>query len=95
MTGRDCQCSTNKDLESLLEEQLLGRYGPMISNDNLRIVLGYPSMEAFRQALSRQTVPVPVFGLANRRGKYALATDVARWLAKQRNAAAAASNPSG
>lgn len=91
MTGCDCQPQSgnaDKGLANLLEQQLLGRYGPVIGNDSLRTVLGYSSMEAFRQALSRQTVPVPIFSLANRRGKYALATDVAHWLAAQRNAVA-------
>jgi hypothetical protein len=32
-------------------------------------------------------VPVPVFSIKNRRGKYALVKDVASWLAQQRNAA--------
>ncbi|TXH04483.1 MAG: hypothetical protein E6R07_07400 [Nevskiaceae bacterium] len=95
MTGCNCQRHAGdaaKGLADLLEQQLLGRYGPVISNDSLRLVLGYSSMEAFRQALSRQTVHVPVFSLANRRGKYALATDVAKWLAEQRNAVAANSD---
>ena len=90
MTGCDCQTRAADDaeaLEQVLEQQLITHYGPMISNDSLRQVLGYSSMDAFRQALARQTVPVPVFGLANRRGKYALALDIAQWMAAQRNAA--------
>jgi len=75
------------DLALVLERGLMEKHGPMIANDALRIALGYPSMEAFRQALVRKTVPVPVFGLENRRGKFALVKDVAHWLAKQRNGA--------
>lgn len=56
----------------------------MIANEDLRIALGYPSMNAFRQALVRKTVPIPVFTLPKRKGKFALVKDVARWLAKQR-----------
>jgi len=70
-----------------LEEELTSRYGPMVSNEDLRIALGYPSKDAFRQALSRKRAPVPVFSLPQRRGKYALTKDVAAWLAAQRNAA--------
>lgn len=70
-----------------LEDELTARYGPMVSNEDLRIALGYPSKEAFRQALSRKRVPVPVFSLPQRRGKYALVKDVAAWLAAQRDAA--------
>lgn len=70
-----------------LEQEIKSRYGLMISNDDLRIALGYSSMEAFRQALSRKTVPVPVFSIPNRRGKFALSKDVAEWLVAQRNTA--------
>ena len=73
-------------LEKAVEEQLLRLHGPMISGDALRSALGYPSMEAFRQALSRKTVPIPVFSIETRRGKFALVKDLAHWLAAQRNA---------
>lgn len=75
-------------LAELLERELMGRYGPLISNEDLRVALGYVSMDAFRQALVRQTMPIPVFPLPNRRGKYALVKDVAGWLSLQREAAA-------
>lgn len=74
-------------LEDLLENDLLRQYGPILTGDALKKSLGYPSMDAFRQALSRGTLPVPVFPLENRRGKFALAKDVAKWLAEQRNKA--------
>jgi hypothetical protein len=76
------------DIANSLEQQLVERYGVMISNENLRQVLGYTSMSAFRQALKRQTVGVPVFGMPNLRGKFALTKDIAEWLAAQREAAA-------
>lgn len=75
------------DLAELLERELMGRYGPLISNDDLRVALGYVSMDAFRQSLARKTIPIPVFPLPNRRGKYALVKDVAIWLSAQREAA--------
>ena len=73
------------DLALTLEQDLLEKHGPMIANDALRAALGYSSMNAFRQALVRKTVPVPVFSVEKRRGKFALVKDVARWLAKVRN----------
>lgn len=79
----------NAELAEALERDLNDKHGPLIANDALRVALGYPSMNAFRQALVRGTVPVPVFALENRRGKFALAKDVAAWLAAQRNGAAA------
>lgn len=69
-------------LAQALENDLLGRHGPMLGNDDLRVALGYPSREAFRQALTREQVPVPVFSLPRRRGKFALVKDVAAWLAR-------------
>jgi len=67
-----------------IEEDLFKKYGPMLTGESLREVLGYPSMEAMRQAVSRGTIPVPVFPIKNRRGKFALAKDIAIWIAEQR-----------
>jgi hypothetical protein len=77
----------NEALAEALEADLLRQYGPMLTGDSLRKALGYPSMDALRQAVSRGTVPVPIFPLEKRRGKFALAKDVANWLAEQRNSA--------
>lgn len=79
--------TTSESLAELLERGLMQQYGPLIANDDLRQALGYPSKEAFRQALVRRSVPVPVFDVVNRRGKFALSVDVARWLAAQRERA--------
>ncbi len=83
-----CDDSEPRDHQTLaelalsIERDLLDRHGPLIADDALRVALGYRSMEAFRQAIARKTVPVAVFGIPDRRGKFALAKDVARWLAK-------------
>lgn len=90
MTVRDKSegtAKTNAALAVALEHDLLAYYGPMIGQDELRQVLGYATKDAFRQALSRRQLPVPVFALPNRRGKYALAKDVAIWLASVRRSA--------
>ncbi|KQZ60028.1 hypothetical protein ASD53_02365 [Lysobacter sp. Root559] len=87
MTERDHSQARPDPVDALseaLEETLLLRYGPMIGHDDLRQALGFLSMDAFRQALCRQQLPVPVFSIRNRRGKYALTLDVARWLAQLR-----------
>jgi hypothetical protein len=34
-----------------------------------------------RQAIARKTIPIHVFKIENRRGYYALVTDVDQWLA--------------
>jgi len=81
MTSRD---EISDPLAHSLEQDLLHRYGPVIGQDDLRQALGYTSLDAFRQALSRGLLPVPVFPIPHRRGKYALAKDIACWLAQLR-----------
>jgi hypothetical protein len=74
-------------LESLtleIEKELYTHNGPLLFGNVLYTALGFSSPEAFRQALSRKTVPVEIFSLPNRRGKFALSRDVAIWLAKER-----------
>jgi hypothetical protein len=55
-----------------------------LTSANLVKALGYPTEGAYQQALSRDTFPVPVFPMDNRKGLFALARDVARYLASQR-----------
>lgn len=87
MTERDDSNSMTEVvgvLTEALERDLLTRYGPILGGEALRHALGYASTDAFRQALSRRQLPVPIFELPNRRGKFALAKDVAHWLASAR-----------
>lgn len=51
------------DLASVIERDLMERHGPMIADEALRADLGFSSMAAFRQALSRRRMPVSVFSL--------------------------------
>lgn len=89
MTKRDRKYMQKDEisLADQLERGLEDRYGVMVTGDDLRSVLGYPSQDAFRQALSRKAVPVPVFSIDGRRGKFCLVKDVALWLAAQRERA--------
>lgn len=74
----------DEPLVILIERDLMNHYGPMLSNDDLRQALGYPSKDAFKQSQVRGTVPIPVFDIEGRRGKFALVKDVAVWLVEQR-----------
>lgn len=76
-----------KQLTKLLEDDLTERYGPILGSSKLIQVLGFPTPAAFRQAVTRKTIPVPIFRIPSRRGHFALARDVASWLAKQRQSA--------
>lgn len=71
-------------IEAELRQDLESRHGVMLGGQVLWASLGYPTADAFRQAFIRGVVPVPVFPLPKRRGKFALARDVAHWLAEQR-----------
>lgn len=72
------------ELANILESDLLRTFGPVMGVDDLHRALGYPSKEAFRQSLVRNTVAIPLFELDGRRGKFALVKEVARHLAEQR-----------
>lgn len=74
-------------LSAELEQQLTTRYGVMLGSKDLWRELGFRSPNAFRQALARGTLDVPVFEVQNRRGRFALAKDVAVWIARQRMSA--------
>lgn len=78
----------DKSLAVALERELTAQHGPMMTGEPLRIALGFPSKESFRQAFARKTTPIPIFTLERRRGKFALTKDVAAWLALQRDQAA-------
>ena len=69
-------------LAKQLEEDLLTLYGsPVVTTSELQKALGYRSIYALRQAIARDTIPVNVFTLPNRRNKYALVKDIAYVLA--------------
>ena len=46
-------------LTALLERELMQLHGPMMTGESLRIALGYPSKDAFRQAVARKSTPIP------------------------------------
>ena len=78
---------SDEPLATLLERDLTQLHGPMMTGEALRLALGYPSKDAFRQAIARKTTPIPVFAIEKRRGKFALTKDVAVWVAAQRERA--------
>lgn len=64
-----------------IADSLQEKHGYLIGGGALVKALAYPNTSAFRQAHSRGTVPVTVFDIPNRRGKFAYTADVAAWLA--------------
>lgn len=67
-----------------IEAALYKEFGPLLFGKALYAALGYRSGDAFRQALSRKTVPIETFEIEKRRGRFVLSKDVAIWLAHQR-----------
>lgn len=65
-----------KDRENELNE----KYGGVVGNGDLRHLLGYKSYSTFNRAVRKGLVVVEVFEIKNRRGKFALTTDIANWL---------------
>jgi len=64
------------------EQSLLLAYGPLVGGATLARVLAFPSPEAFRQAVARGRIPVRIFELKGRRGRFAFSRDIAAWLAQ-------------
>lgn len=63
-----------------LEKDLTEKYGGVVGNVDLRHLLGYKSYSTFNRAVRMGLVEVKVFEIKNRRGKFALTTDIANWL---------------
>jgi hypothetical protein len=76
----------DNQLAQEIERSLHERHGPMLGGAALCRALGFPTAAAMRQAVSRGRMPVPLFDIENRRGRFALTRDVARWLARCRAA---------
>lgn len=70
-----------------LNDELVRQYGQLLPSAALAKVLGFRSTNALCQAVIRGTVPIPLLEIPNRRGRFALARDVAIWLSKQRQLA--------
>lgn len=62
------------------ETDLLEQYGPLISPRDLWHVLGYPSHMAYRKVIQKGALPVVVFHIEKRKGRFAFSKDVASWL---------------
>lgn len=71
-------------LTEALEKELFDRHGPLMTGEYLAKALGYQSLEAFRIAVRRKTVPIHIFPIEKRKGKFALTKDVAKWVAQLR-----------
>jgi hypothetical protein len=60
---------------------LLAAHGELMSGRALWHTLGFRSERSFQRVIQKGTLPVPVFTLPSRRGRFARTRDVAAWLA--------------
>lgn len=58
-------------LRERLASELYKLHGPVITGEPLLQALGFKSKVAFRQALVRGRLSVPIFQIEHRRGKFA------------------------
>ncbi|WP_295994974.1 hypothetical protein [Rugamonas sp.] len=80
----DADLTDTRQIAEELSARLQSQYGSVLGSTALTKELGYQSSASFQRALSRGTVPVPIFKIQHRRGSFALAIDVATWLSHQR-----------
>jgi len=71
-------------LMARLDIELREKFGShVLTLHDITEALNYKSISAVRQAVSRNTMPIPLFNLPNRHGKFALTLEVAKFLARQ------------
>ena len=76
--------SEKQELAKQLEADLLKLYdSPILNLQQLQRALNFRSVAAVKQAIVRDTFPVATFLMPNRRNRFALAKDVAVFLAEQ------------
>ncbi len=71
---------------SQLIRRMLDEHSELLSGQALGRCLGYRSSRAFQRAARLGELPVEVFKLPGRRGRFARTIEVARWLAGEVNA---------
>ena len=67
-----------------IESELIEKYGHLLNMEALRKTLAFPTVGALQQSINRGSLEIPIFSIENRKGKFALAKDVAKWLVNQR-----------
>jgi hypothetical protein len=74
---------TPKELDHIyqLEAELSRRYGALLNQADLAILLRYPSVQAIQKARARGDLGIPMIKIPPRRGWYATARAVAEFLA--------------
>lgn len=64
-----------------LQTELLAVHGELMSGRSLWMALGFKAERGFQRAAQRGALPVGVFELKGRRGRFAKTREIAAWLA--------------
>lgn len=72
-----------RNMERSIAEHLMGRYGPVLDVNALVETLKFPSRDALERSLERGHLRLAITEMPNRRGKFALAQNVARYLVER------------
>ena len=70
-----------KNIERSISEHLMQKYGPLLDARALAETLKFPSVDALERSLERGHLRVPLRQMPHRRGTFALAHQVAHYLA--------------
>jgi hypothetical protein len=70
--------------EAELTASLVATYGAIVGGKELARALGFRTQSAFRKALDRGALSVTIFQIPGRRGRFALSTELATWIWRQR-----------
>ena len=68
------------DQEDKILDRLLAAHGELMGGMDLAKCLGYRTARAFQHAATSALLPVKVFTVHGRRGRFARTQDVAEWL---------------
>lgn len=59
---------------------MIREYGAVVGGRDLRSALGFKSTAAFGRAVRSGYIPLRIFEMPGRRGRFALVSDIADWL---------------
>ncbi len=71
-----------KEMERTITDHLMQRYGPLLDAKALAETLKFPTVDALERSLERGHLRITTSEMPHRRGKFALAHQVAHYLMK-------------
>lgn len=72
-----------REMERSIAAHLMDRYGPVLDINALVATLKFPSKDALERSLERGHLRLAITDMPSRRGKFALAQNVARYLVER------------